>query len=207
MIDYLKSYFSELHSFVLSLITTPKDIKMKKLLFAPLFVAFALTSTTAYGQARNEVRMTRNDDGSHSEISTSKDNLTIHRRTYSKATGGNGEKTLSMTVIYRKDKQHKLRQGMIYDGAGNPLYKVKYGYHRTTGRLVKEHMFDLRVKRTRVQTGPDGKPREVEIPVRMLDHRYDAQGREMKPICICLPAGQTAEELFGKGKSTHLDRL
>ncbi|MDC0088345.1 hypothetical protein OAI07_02260 [Akkermansiaceae bacterium] len=186
--------------------TTQKNYKSKLSACCIAFTAFAL-STSPLHSAPDDVRITRNEDGSHSEISTSKDKRRITRRTYGKTQGGNGEKKLQMVVFYKKDAQGRLRSGTIHNHEGKMIYRVVYGYHRTSGKLVKEYMYDVQVKRTRVQTGADGKPEEVEFPVRMLNHRYDAQGREMKAICICLPAGQTAEELFGKGKSSHLDRI
>lgn len=186
--------------------TTQKNNKSRLSACYILFTALSLSTLSLHAKP-GDVKMRRNEDGSHSEISTSKDKRTVTRKTYGKALGGNGEKKLRMVVFYKKDVQGRLRSGTIHDHNGKMIYRVKYGYHVQTGRLVKEYMYDVQVKRTRVQTGPDGKPVEVEYPVRMLNHRYDAQGREMKAICICLPPGKTAEELFGKGKSSHLDRI
>ena len=73
-----------------------------------------------------------------------------------------------------------------------------------SGRLVAEDMFDAREKRIKVVNGSDGKAKEVEVPVRRLYHRYDAQGRPAKPIVFCSPPGKRAEELFGKEGSTYL---
>ena len=187
--------------------TTQKNKKTKLSICFIALTALALPTLSSYGQKADDVHLVRNQDGSHSEISTARDKRTVYRKTYGKEKGGNGEKKLRMLVVYRKDPQGRLRSGTIQNGDGKLLYRVKYGYHRLNGKLVKEHMFDAQIKRTRVEIGPDGKPLEVEFPVRTLDHRYDAQGREMKPICICLPAGKTAEELFGKGRSSHLDRI
>ena len=147
----------------------------------------------------HSVRIMRNDDGSFTEFSKSSDERVIYRRNYSDRNGGSGDRVLRMSIIYRKDVYGKLRSGRIHDGSGKILYRVVYGYHKQTGQLVAENMFDARVKRTRVETDPTtGKPVEVEIPVRRLYHRYDAQGRRAKPIVFCMPAGKLAEELFKK---------
>ena len=159
---------------------------------------------SAQERAKKDVRIIRNQDGSFSEIARSPDKLTLYRKTYAERKNGAGDRVLKMLMVYRKDLQGRLRTGTVHDGAGTLLYRVKYGYHRKTGKLVREDMFDARQKRVKVINGPDNKPTEVEEAVRQLHHRYDAQGRAAKPICICLPAGELAEELFGEGKSTHI---
>lgn len=153
---------------------------------------------------KQNVRVMKNEDGSITEFRRSTDERVIEKRTYGDRRGGSGERVLRMSIIYRKDVHGRLRTGKIYDGSGQVLYRVVYGYHRTTGRLAAEDMFDARVKRTRVVNGKDGVPKEVETPVRRLYHRYDAQGRPSKPIVFCAPAGKRAEELFGKEGSTYL---
>ena len=152
---------------------------------------------------KQNVRVMRNEDGSITEFRRSSDERVLERRTYGERPGGNGERVLRMSVIYRKDLNGRLRSGKVYDGAGKILYRVIYGYHRETGRLVAEQMFDAQVKRTRTITGEDGSPSMVEIPVRRLHYRYDAQGRPAKPIVFCLPPGKRAEKLFGKDKGSH----
>ena len=155
----------------------------------------------------HNVRMMRNEDGSFTEFSKSSDERVITRKNYSDSNKANGERVLRMSIIYRKDIFGKLRSGRIHDGTGKILYRVVYGYHKETGQLVAENMFDARVKRTQVVTDPKtGQPKEVEMPVRKLFHRYDAQGRRAKPIVFCLPAGKRAEELFGKHGSSYLDK-
>lgn len=146
----------------------------------------------------------QNEDGSYSELSRSGDERTLYRVTYAKDKGGKGVKKPIMNIVYRKDKQGRLRSGTLHDGSGRLLYRIKYAYHKLTGQLVQENMYDAQVKRTKVITGSDGKPVEQEEPVRMLYHRYDAQGRAMKPIGVTLPAGKMAEELFGKDKGSHI---
>jgi len=155
---------------------------------------------------RKNVRIMQNQDGTYSEFSRSPDDRVIERRTYGDRPGGAGDRVLRMSIIYRKDIHGKLRSGVVYDGSGTKLYRIVYGYHKSTGKLVAEDMFDTRVKRTKVLTDPEtGKPYNKEMPVRWLRYRYDAQGKMLKPIVICLPAGKKAEELFGKEGSSHAD--
>ncbi len=155
---------------------------------------------------KNNVRIMHNQDGTYTEFSRSPDERVIERRTYGNRLEGSGDRVLRMLVLYRKDAFGKLRSGIVYDGAGSKLYRIVYGYHKRNGSLVAEDMFDARVKRTRTVTDPvTKKPVEQEYPVRYLRYRYNAQGRQMKPIVVCLPPGKKAEELFGKEGSTHAD--
>jgi len=158
----------------------------------------------AKSEANTNVRIMKNEDGSYTEFRRSSDERVIERRTYGDRPGGAGDRILRMSVIYRKDVYGKLRSGKVYDGSGQVLYRVRYGYHRQTGKLVAEDMFDARVKRTKPVTDANtGVTKEIETPVRRLYHRYDAQGRAAAPIVFCAPAGKTAEKLFGKNKGTH----
>ncbi|NWK56324.1 hypothetical protein HW115_11935 [Verrucomicrobiaceae bacterium N1E253] len=185
-------------------------IQKVTLLFGSLAIAlpgFAQASNkSVLHNKRHNVRIMRNDDGSFTEFRKSSDERVIERRNYHDRQGGNGDRVLRMSIIYRKDVHGKLRSGRIHDGTGKILYRVVYGYHKTTGQLVAENMYDARVKRTEVVTDPQsGEAKEVEVPVRKLYHRYDAQGRRAKPIVFCLPAGKRAEELFGPDGSSHIE--
>lgn len=155
---------------------------------------------------KNSVRIMHNEDGTYTEFRRSSDERVIERRTYGDRPGGAGDRVLRMSIIYRKDLYGKLRSGIVYDGSGTKIYRIVYGYHKNTGNLVAEDMFDARVKRTKTLTNEKtGEPYEKEMPVRYLRYRYDAQGRQLKPIVFCLPAGKQAEELFGKHGSSHMD--
>ena len=185
-------------------------LKKRILMVASIGFSTLALVTTTQAQAnisgnKHNVRIMRNQDGSFTEFKKSSDERVIERRNYSAQNGGSGERVLRMSIIYRKDVYGKMRSGRVHDGSGKILYRVVYGYHKETGRLVAENMFDARVKRTEIVTDPStGKTKEVEKPVRKLYHRYDAQGRRAKPIVICLPAGKTADELFGKNKGSWI---
>lgn len=148
----------------------------------------------------------RNNDGSYTEFRKSSDDRIIERRNYQETKNGTGERILRMSIIYRKDKHGRLRSGRIYDGTGKILYRVVYGYHKVTGKLVAENMYDAREKRTKIITDANGKTKEIEIPVRRLYHIYDAQGRPAKPIAITYVHGKRAEELFKKDGGTSYPR-
>ncbi len=166
----------------------------------------AVSDLAGVNAPKNNVRIMHNEDGTYTEFLRSPDQRIIERRTYGDRPGGGGDRVLHMLIVYRKDAYGKLRSGIVYDGAGTKLYRIVYGYHKRDGNLVAEDMFDARVKRTKTLTDPvTKKPFEQEYPVRYLRYRYDAQGRQMKPIVICLPAGKRAEELFGKEGSSHAD--
>lgn len=135
------------------------------------------------------VRIMRHQDGSRTEFRRSPDDKTLTKKT----TGTNGY--IKMTAVYKMDANANPLACKIFDGQGNILYKVSYGYHKKTGQLVAENMFDARAK----FLDPSGKP----LPVRTLYYTYDAQGNRSKALSISPMAGKTAEEVYGN-RSTHL---
>jgi hypothetical protein len=130
------------------------------------------------------VRVMRHDDGSRTVFTRTPDNRTLTKRTFT-ANGG-----LSMLTIYRMDANGNPLSCKIFDGLKQEIYKAGYGYHKTTGQLLEERMFDSRVKRIEPNSGK-------EMPVRRYLYTYDAQGRRGKPISITLVPGKTAEEIYG----------
>ena len=178
-------------------------------LLAGMGLAVALSLVQPVGAAdsnTSSVRIMRNEDGSFTEFKRSPDQRILERRTFAERQGGAGDRALIMTIIYRKDKHGKLRSGKIRSANGELLYRVVYGYHRISGNLVAEDMFDARQKRGKVVTDPQTKqPVFKEEPVRYIRHRYDAQGKQLKPIVISTPAGKTAEDLFGKDGSSYVE--
>lgn len=130
------------------------------------------------------VRVMRHQDGSRTEFRRTPDDRTITKKT----TGTNGY--LKMTAVYRMDAAGNPRGAKIFDGKGNELYKVSYGYDKTTGRLLAERMFDSRARFVSPDTGD-------ELPVRILYYTYDAQGNRSKALSISPLTGKTAEDVFG----------
>lgn len=133
------------------------------------------------------VRVMRHDDGSRSVFRRSQDDRTLTKRTYS----GNG--VLTLVTIYRMDTFGNLIGCKIYDGQKTELFKVSYGYHKETGQLVAEHMFDSQV----VRKGADG----GEIPVRIVNYTYDALGNRSAPIVHTTQPGKLAKDVFGASPS------
>lgn len=130
------------------------------------------------------VRIQRGEDGSRTEFKREPNNRVLTKRTFS--AGG----SLEVRTEYRMDEHGNPRSCRIFDGQGNELFKVRYGYDRTTGQLMEEQMFSSQVK----NINPADKQ---EMPVRRFIYSYDANGQRSKPIAIVLIAGKYAEDLYG----------
>jgi hypothetical protein len=154
-----------------------------------LALAF-LAATCAFAETGpNEVdgpnvRVMRNEDGSRTIFTRSPDNLTLTKITYT----ANGVR--QMTTIYRMDHNENPLSCKIFDGQKQELFKVRYGYRKSDGKLVEEQMFDSRVKRINPANGE-------EMPVRRFIYTYDAQGKRSVPIAITLTPGKTAKDIYG----------
>lgn len=134
------------------------------------------------------VRIMRNRDGSITEFSRNPQNTVLEKRTYIEK--ANGEKVLRNRTLYRRDKWGNLRSGQIFDGQRIQLFRIVYGYEKSTGRLIAENMYDARVKRTNAQDP------SKEQPLRALRYSYDAQGRRSQPMIFTAQPGKTSEELM-----------
>jgi len=130
------------------------------------------------------VRIKRHQDGSRTVFRRSPDDRTLVKRTW----GTNG--AVKMIVVYRLNQKGDPLACKIYDGRESLLYKVSYGYSRTTGRLQAERMFDARALRTNPETGK-------ETPIRIMYYNYDAQGNQTAPEVYTFKEGKKAEEVFG----------
>jgi hypothetical protein len=137
------------------------------------------------------VRVMRHEDGSRAVFVRSPDSKVLTKKTYS----ANG--VLTMVTTYKMDASGNPRGCKIRDGQNQELFKVSYGYHRVTGLLVEELMFDSRVKRINKDTGK-------EQPVQRVAYLYDAEGKRSAPIVYNYLPGKTFEEVFGV-KSSALD--
>jgi len=140
-------------------------------------------------KSKHLARITRNRDGSTTEFKRDSGNTTLEKRTYIEKP--NGEQVTRSRTLYRRDKFGNLRSGAIYDGQNKKLFRVVYGYHADTGRLIAENMFDARVRRT------NPKDPSKEEPVRATRYHYNAQGERSAPFSFTSQAGQTSEELMG----------
>lgn len=159
-----------------------------------LGLATSACSETADFQAVDgpNVRVMRHDDGSRTIFSRSPDARTLTKKTYS------GKGALFLVTIYRMDAQGNPMNCKIFDGRKNEMFKSRYGYRKSDGKLVEEQMFDSRVKRMDPNTGE-------EMPVRRFFYTYDALGNRSAPISITLTPGKTAEEVYGKPTALDVD--
>ncbi|WP_018970176.1 hypothetical protein [Rubritalea marina] len=139
-------------------------------------------------ESKHLARITRNRDGSTTEFKRDPGNTTLVKRTYVEK--DNGEQVTRSKTIYRRDKYGNLRSGFVYDGRNQKLFRIVYGYHADTGRLIAENMYDARVKRT----SPIDPSKEE--PVRATRYYYNAQGERSAPITFTSQAGKTSEELM-----------
>lgn len=135
------------------------------------------------------VRVMRHQDGSRTIFSRTPDQRTLVKRTF----GAN--RVLNMVTVYRMDEFGNPLSCKIYDGQKQELFKGSYGYHKETGRLIEERLFDSRAKRIDPETSK-------EMPVRRFIYTYDAQGNRNHPFAInLLPGKKSADELFDVGPS------
>ena len=137
------------------------------------------------------VRVMRHEDGSRAVFTRSPDSRTLTKKTFS----ANG--VLTMLTIYTMDANGNPRGCKIKDGQGNELFKVSYGYHKVTGLLEQERMYDARTRRMDPNTGK-------EMPVQLVVYLYDAEGKRSAPIVYNLLPGKKFEEVFGV-KSSALE--
>lgn len=130
------------------------------------------------------VRCMKFEDGSRAVFIRSPDSRTLTRKTVS----ANG--VLTMLTTYKMDANGNPLGCKIRDGQNQELFKVSYGYHKVTGLLVEELMFDSRVKRINPANGK-------ELPVQRLVYLYDVEGKRSAPIVFNLLPGKTFEQVFG----------
>lgn len=148
-----------------------------------LFSASCLASEIETVDGPN-VRCMKMEDGSRAVFIRSPDSRTLTKKTVSP----NG--VLTMLTTYRMDTEGNPLGCKIKDGQGQEMFKVSYGYHKVTGLLVEELMFDSRVKRLNPNNGK-------ELPVQKVVYLYDAEGKRSAPIVFNLLPGKTFEQVFG----------
>ena len=145
-----------------------------KILFILTFL-FTNTLSTCSAQINGKklVRVKENADGTTTELEQ-KDAQTIVRRTLTEK--ANGERIIGSQTIYIKARDGLLRNAKISDGSGKPLFKIRYGYHKVTGKLIMEELFDAEGDRRNAQG--------AIIPLQRLYYKYDAHGNRSKPYAI-----------------------
>ncbi len=140
-------------------------------------------------KSKHLARISKNRDGSVTEFKRDAGNTKLEKRTYIEKS--NGEKVIRSRTLYGRDKFGNLRYGSVYDGQNKKLFRIVYGYHADTGRLIAEDMFDARVRRTYP------KDPSKEQPVRATRYHYNAQGERSAPSTFTSQAGKTSDELMG----------
>jgi len=108
---------------------------MKKLLAAFTFLlvpfAYAEGDDDLWESTGPHVRIKRNDhDGTHVVFKRTPDDAKLVKTTKD----NNG--TIRMTAVYYRNEKGFLTAGRIFDGTGNKLYRVRYGYDKNTLLLM-----------------------------------------------------------------------
>lgn len=147
--------------------------------------------TEVWEQVSHNVRLMRHRDGTNTEYRRSTDEKTLIKRRLSDVKGGRN--SILTTTAYRMDERGNPLSCKIYDGKENLLFKVSYGYHRKTGRLVAEDMFDARAPKK----DENGK----EVPVRRMYWFYDGAGNVSKAYSFVFREGEYADELYDSPKA------
>lgn len=137
------------------------------------------------------VRVKKMEDGSRTIFTRSPDNRKLVKKTYT------ADGKLVILFNYTMDAAGNPLGCKIRDASNTELFKVSYGYHKVTGLLVEELMFDARVRRLNPANGK-------ELPVQRIVYLYDANGKRSAPIAYNLLPGKTYEEVFGQ-KSSALE--
>lgn len=79
--------------------------------------------------------------------------------------------SLSFLTNLRTDAAGNPLGAKIYDGSNELLYKTMYGYHKTTGALVTELLFDTRAEQV---------PGQKEEPLRRVTYATDADDGQVE---------------------------
>lgn len=172
---------------------------MKFIFNTLLLIALTSSVCTLYAEKNIKLsRVKRNADGTITEL-REVDRQTILRETLHEKR--NGERIISSKATYIIDLQDRARSCIIADGKGRPIFKVIYGYHRSTGQLIAESMYDVRVDRLN--------KKGQKIPVQRLYYKYDAQGNRSKPFAITSQNGKEVHKTTGWNKhiKERLDRV
>ena len=158
--------------------------------FLASYCCFAIDKEV-WEATQHNVRIMRHRDGTNTEYRRSGDEKTLTKRRLSGVKGGRNA-TIT-TTIYRMDKRGNPLSCKIFDGKENLLYKVSYGYHRKTGRLVAEDTYDARVPQKDPTTGK-------EVPVRRMYWFYDGVGNVTRAFSFVWRKGEYAEQKYDKPK-------
>jgi hypothetical protein len=158
---------------------------------AGLFASLPCSANDVGAVDGPNVRCMKHKDGSRAVFTRSPDSRTLTKKTYTP----NG--VICMLTTYKMDSNGNPLGCKIKDGQNTEMFKVSYGYHKVTGLLVEELMFDSRVRRLNPANGK-------ELPVQRIVYLYDAEGKRSAPMVFNLLPGKTFEQVFGV-KSSALE--
>lgn len=181
---------------------------MKILLTIKTAIAISICAPL-FGQSKSDqdlweskgphVRIKRSDeDGSYVVFKRTPDDQKLMKTTH------DINDVIQMRALYYRNKKGFLTLGRIFDGQGNQLFRVRYGYDKTTGLLVAEDVFDERAK-FYYPDKVDAQGNLVEMPKRRIYYFYDADGNQSKAIALVPHKGAKAEDVFKGKKKSEFD--
>jgi len=165
-------------------------LRLVSCFIAVIGMTVGVGSAEKWSKKGPNVRILHENDGSRTVFRQSPDALTLVKTNIS--AGG----TTRLLTVYRMNAHGDPVHCVIKDATGRELFKVAYGYHRESRRLVAEDMFDA--QRKRFFPGS-----EKEMPVRRIYYKYDAHGHRSKGVAFVLKAGKLAEDVFREDHSTY----
>lgn len=168
---------------------------MKILFILTFLFTNCISICTAQINGKKLVRVKQNADGTTTELEQ-KDAQTILRRTLTEK--ANGERIIGSQTIYIKARDGLLRNATISDGSGKPIFKIRYGYHKITGKLILEELFDAE--------GDRRNEKGQIIPLQRLYYKYDPHGNRSKPYAITTTSNGRLEN-FATWKKHIAERM
>ena len=123
-------------------------------------------------------RIHHHRDGTRTESRKDGNKNEIHELTY------NQHDVLSFRRVFMTDSKGRSRRGIIYDGKGNPLGSIEFGYDSKTDQLVEERQFNNQGKLIRRLFYPGSlkiKDRP-DLANRFVAFNYDPNNPKAAPV-------------------------
>ena len=139
----------------------------------------ALLSAAAHAQSTKPVeaygRVHYHKDGTRTESRKDGTKNEINELTYNKY------EVLAYRRFFLTDSKGRSRRGVIYDGKGNPLGSIEFGYDPTTDQLIEERQFNKEGKLIRRLFYP-GSLKGADYAKRFVAFNYDPNNPNAKPV-------------------------
>jgi len=129
-------------------------------------------------------KVTTHPDGSRSFYEESKDKTLVVQKNFS------SDGKLTFVSSFKFDSGKNPRIGKIESPSGKILIKIRYAYHRDTGRLLHAVYYDMTKKRINSKTG------EIQ-PIQIVVHEYDSDGNALTPKSVALVPKHEFEKIIG----------